>query len=55
MATYFENLADELTALSWPALERVAREEYGVEPDDFGTKEELVQACVAQEQYAAFH
>lgn len=55
MATYFVELADELRALSWPTLELVARDEYGVDPDEFDTKEELVQACVAREQYAAFH
>lgn len=54
MDTYFEQLADELRSLSWTALELIALEEYGVDPDDFETKEELVKACVAQEQYAAF-
>jgi hypothetical protein len=54
MATYFEKLSDELRLLSWSALELIALEEYGVDPDDFETKEELVQACVAREQYAAF-
>lgn len=55
MTTYFVDLANELRTLSWPALELIARDEYDVDPDNFDTKEELVQACVAREQYAAFH
>jgi|LauGreDrversion4_2_1035121.scaffolds.fasta_scaffold334050_3 hypothetical protein len=55
MDTYFVNLVNELRSLSWPALEMIAQEDYGVNPDQYETKEELVQACVAREQYAAFH
>jgi len=54
MDTYFVQLAKELSSLSWPILEMTAKDTYSVNPDDFETKEGLVKACIAREQYVTF-
>ena len=54
MDIYFAKLTKELRELSWPELERVARNEFAVDPNEYETKEDVVQACIAVEQYAAF-
>lgn len=51
---YFTRLTQDLRELNWPDLERVAREEFDIEPHDYEEREDIVQACVSQEQYAAF-
>lgn len=52
--SYFTRLTQDLRELNWPELERVAREEFDIEPGDYEDREAIVQACVSQEQYAAF-
>ena len=54
MDRYFERLTLDLEMLNWPMLERAAREEFGVEPNDYDDRAMVIQACVAVEQYAAF-
>lgn len=54
MTKYFQSLAADLRELNWSQLERVARDEFDLDPEDYDDRESLVQACVSQEQYAAF-
>lgn len=54
MALYFDELYQDLVILSERELARVALEEFGINPNDFQTPQEIADACVSVEQYAAY-
>lgn len=57
MDKYFEELAADLyftASESFSELEKVAQEEFGIDPYDYETVDQIIQACVAVEQYTAF-
>ena len=54
MDKYFDYLRQELLALSDEVLAKVAYGDFDVDFNEYDTREQVVEACIAVEEYAAF-